>query len=423
MVVVMRYRFSIVVFALGLWLLVGFGADNTGPFSLTGWTAETRAVATIEPNQLKEAIHLSAGYLIRQCSENGKFLYRINVNPAIQPKPRYNFLRHAGAIFALASYDQAYPRKLIRKALIRSSDFLKKSAIAPLPGNQNILAVWSRPEITRSNKPLQAKLGGAGIGLVALLSVEKRIPGSTPLEYLRKMGNFLLYMQKNDGSYYSKYIPEKGGRDDSWTSLYYPGEAALGLLMLYEKDPSLTWLQAAADSIAYLVRMREGKKLVEADHWALLATARLLPLYDRCRRPIPKEAIERHAVQICESILKSMPVKYDRSIRYGGYTADGRTTPTAIRLEGLLAALSFLPAEYRHLRTQMIAAIQEGLHFLLRSQIRSGENAGGIPRAIYTLPEDHPQLTKSFNRRATEVRIDYAQHALSAMLEYERIFY
>jgi len=259
--------------------------------------------------------------------------------------------------------------------------------------------------------------------LVALLSVEENLPGTTPVEYLRKMGNFLLFMQKKDGSFYSKYIPEKGGRDDSWTSLYYPGEAALGLLMLYERDPSLTWLQAAANSIAYLARKREGKKRVEADHWALLATAKLLPLYDRCRQPLPKQAIERHAVQICQSILKSKPENYDNPLRSGGFTEDGRTTPTAIRLEGLLAALSFLQADYSNLRKQMILAIDEGMQFLLRSQIRSGEHAGGIPRAIHSLPEDHPQYTKSFNRRATEVRIDYVQHTISAMLQYERIFF
>jgi hypothetical protein len=230
-------------------------------------------------------------------------------------------------------------------------------------------------------------------------------------------------MQKNDGSFYSKYIPEKGGRDDSWTSLYYPGEAALGLLMLYEKDPSLTWLQAAANGIAYLVRNRKGKKRVEADHWALLATAKLLPLYDRCRQPLPKQAIERHAVQICESILKSKPDNYYNSLVHGGFTEDGRTTPTAIRLEGMLAALRFLPADYINLRKQMVVAIDEGIQFLLRSQIRSGEHAGGIPRAIHTLPEDHPQFKKSFNRRATEVRIDYVQHTLSALLQYERIFF
>ena len=57
-------------------------------------------------------------------------------------------------------------------------------------------------------------------------------------------------MQKEDGTFYSKYIPAEGGRSVRWTSLYYPGEAALGLLMLYEKDPSAAWIQAAANAIA-----------------------------------------------------------------------------------------------------------------------------------------------------------------------------
>jgi len=403
--------------------LLGIQPCKTGPLSLSGWAGDQKAVATIGSEQLKEAIDLSAGYLIRQCRENGEFLYRINVNPAIKPKPRYNLLRHAGTIYALASYDRAYPHELTKSTLQRAAAFLKESSIAPIPKENDLLAVWSHPKITRNKKPLQAKLGGTGIGLVALLSVESRLPGTTTIEYLRKMGNFLLNIQKKDGSFYSKYIPEKGGRDDSWTSLYYPGEAALGLLMLYEKDPSITWLQTAANSMAYLARKRAGQKRVEADHWALLATARLLPIYDRCRQPLPKQAIVNHAVQICESILKDMPFKYDNLLRYGSFTEDGRTTPTAIRLEGMMAALSFLPTDYSDLRQQMVVAINEGMQFLLRSQIRSGKFAGGIPRAIHTLPEDHPQLTKSFNRRAAEIRIDYVQHALSAMLEFEQIFF
>jgi hypothetical protein len=417
----MRYRFPVLAF--GLWLLAAIYPGSTETISISGWAIAKSAATTLEAKQLKEAINLSAAYLLKQCRKNGKFIYRINVNPAIRPKPRYNLLRHAGTIYSLAFYDQSYPQQQTLNTLKRATDFLKKSVIDPIPGNNELLAVWSKPEITRSAKLLQAKLGGTGLGLVALLSVEKRIPGTTSIEYLRKMGNFLLYMQKKDGSFYSKYIPEKGGRDDSWTSLYYPGEAALGLLMLYEKYPVLTWLQAAAESMAYLTRKREDQNLVEADHWALLATAKLLPLYDRCRQPLPKAAIERHAIQICENILKSLPLKYDHPIRYGSFTEDGRTTPTAIRLEGLLAALGFLTADYTELRKKMIAAIDQGMQFLLRSQIKSGEHAGGIPRAIHTLPEDHPQFKKSFNRRATEVRIDYVQHALSAMLQYKSSFF
>jgi hypothetical protein len=236
------------------------------------------------------------------------------------------------------------------------------------------------------------------------------------------MGKFLLYMQKADGSFYSKYIPEKSGKDDSWTSLYYPGEAALGLLMLYEKDPSLDWLQAATNAVAYLAQKREGEKEVEADHWALLATARLLPVYERCRQPVPRETILRHAVQICESILNRRPRNYRDTEDYGCFTNDGRTTPTAIRLEGLLAVWRFLPDEYTILRERMRVAIDAGIQFLIRSQVGSGEYAGGIPRAVRSLPESHPGFNKSFNRRVTEVRIDYVQHAVSAMLQYEQTF-
>ena len=412
----MRFRFPVIALTFGIWMLAWVHTSIV-------WGGEKEAAAFIEPKQLKQAIHSAADYLIRQCRENGKFQYRINIDKSVKLKPRYNLLRHAGTIYALASYDQSYPGELTRNALLRATRFLKETAIGPVPGQNDLLAVWSHPDITHGNKPLQAKLGGTGIGLVALLSVEKRIPGTTPLEYLRQLGEFLIYMQKKDGSFYSKYIPQKGGRDDSWTSLYYPGEAALGLVMLYERDSSLKWLQAAADGIAYLAKKRAGTDAVEADHWSLLATARLLPFYDRCQQPIPRQAVVNHAVQICESMLNGKPANYDSWLRNGSFTEDGRTTPTAIRLEGLLSVQGFLPAERSYLRRQIIFAISEGMQFLLRSQIHSGEHAGGIPRAIQKLPKDHTQWKRSFNRRATEVRIDYVQHALSAMLGYERMFF
>lgn len=406
-----------------MWVLLGIQPMKIEPFSSSIWASAKRGTVTIDSIQLKEAIHLSANYLINRCNDNGKFLYRINLNTNIRPKPKYNLLRHAGTIYALTTYDQHYPGKITQNALDRAVGFLKESSIAPLSTRKDLLAVWSHPEITGSNKPVQAKLGGTGIGLLALLSVEKRRPGTTPVEYLRKMGNFLLFMQKTDGSFFSKYIPGKGGKDDSWISLYYPGEAALGLLMLYEKDPSVAWLQAAADSIAYLARKRAGKTWVEADHWALLATAKLLPLYDRCRQPLPQKEIERHAIQICESILKSKPDYPKNTLEYGCLTDDGRTTPTAIRMEGLLAALGFLPAENNNLCKRIIVTVDAGIRFLLRSQLRIGNYVGGIPRAIGRLPENHPRFKKSFNQRATEVRIDYVQHALSAMLQYEWHFF
>jgi hypothetical protein len=352
------------------------------------------------------------------------------LDPEAELKRKYNFLRHAGAIYALGQYEKSYSATNTLETIKRAAYFLKKASIAPIPERfapvpirNDMLAVWSVPAITGSGKPIQAKLGGTGLGLVALVGLEIIAPETTPLDYLRQLGHFILFMQKKDGSFYSKFYPHHGGKNDQWTSLYYPGEAALGLLMLYEIDPDPQWLQAAADTIAYLTRLREGRSRVEADHWALLATAKLLPLYDRCRQPLPREAIVNHAVQICESILATAAHYPQSSMAHGCFTDDGRTTPTAIRMEGLLAVLDIIPDEKIAIKKQIVISARESIGFLMRSQVQSGEHAGAIPRAIRPLPQNHPRYTKTFNRRATEVRIDYVQHALSAMLQYEQLFF
>jgi hypothetical protein len=426
----MKNRKSILRCIFASWLIIGMMAFHTGLLGSAASSGASDEIQAVDPAQLTASIHLAADYLVKRCNHNGKFLYRINLNPQAALTPKYNFLRHAGAMHALVQYEAAHPDTATLQTIKRAATFLKKASIdmipekfAPVPTRNDLLAVWSIPAVTGSGKPIQAKLGGTGLGLVALIGLERIAPGTTPLDYLRQMGNFIVFMQKKDGSFYSKFYPHHGGKNDQWTSLYYPGEAALGLIMLYELDHDPQWLQAAADAIAYLARLRRGKSQVAADHWALLATAKLLPLYDRCRQRLPEDAIVKHAVQISQSILETAAHYPETSPAHGCLTDDGRTTPTAIRLEGLLAVLDIIPDEKNMLKKQIVISAHEGIGFLLRSQIQSGEYAGSIPRAIRPLPEKHAKFSKTFNRRATEIRIDYIQHALSAMLQYHRLFF
>jgi len=330
-------------------------------------------------------------------------------------------LRHAGSIYALATYERQYSDEHARAAMQRAARFLLEEAVSPIPARQDLLAVWSLAGMFGTKKSREIKLGGTGLGLVALVSVEKLSPGTTTIDVLRKMGDFVLYMQKEDGSFHSKYLPFERKKDDTWKSLYYPGEAALGLLMLYEVDPSPKWLKAATDAIAYLARSRAGENVVEADHWALLATARLLPLYEGSDTQHPRELFIRHAIQICESMLRYANNDPKERTIYGSFGEEGSTCTTATILEGLLAALSFLPEENWEIKRRIVSASRDGILFLLRSQIPSGRYKGGIPRSVLRLPAHHPEFSKSSDRRATEIRIDYVQHALSAMVQYSRI--
>ncbi len=371
-------------------------------------------------SRVDHAIRAAADYLVNACDSSGKFKYRVNMNPKVNVKPKYNLLRHAGTMYSLGMHERVYPDPKIRAALARSALFFRKS-LGPIPGEPDMLGVWSRPELTGKMRPDQVKLGGNGLGLVALAGVQRTIPGAVPMDEPRKMGRFIIYMQKPDGDFYSKYIPSTGGRDAGWRSLYYPGEAALGMAMLYEMDHNPAWLEAGAKAIAFLARQRTGKSRVEADHWALLATEKLLPLHDEFQMPVSRKIIIDHAVQICESMLAGRANHPAGRPEHGCFSKDGRTCPTATRLEGLLAAMRFLPESHGELKTRMLPVIRQGIRFLMRAQVRGGKYAGGIPRAIGLLPKGHRLLKKSFNSRVTEVRIDYVQHALSAFIGYREL--
>lgn len=185
--------------------------------------------------------------------------------------------------------------------------------------------------------------------------------------------------------------------------------------MLYEKDPAEIWLESAEKALTYLARSREGQINVPADHWALLATERLL-LLDRDDLPVSRELLVNHAIQICNSILQGQIRDRDRPEYDGGFSVNGKITPTSTRLEGLQGALSFLSPQSRLYR-RIDRAVSRGIAFLLRSQIDEGEFLGAFPRAIGAIAADRPDAAR-FNRRVTEVRIDYVQHALSAMIQY-----
>jgi len=103
-------------------------------------------------------------------------------------------------------------------------------------------------ENTDPNKKVTASLGGAGITLVGLLHLEKVSPGFNDPEILKGLGNFILYCQKENGGFRSKYILGKGF-DEKLESLYYPGEAAFGLTLLYEYTKEKVYLESAYKAI------------------------------------------------------------------------------------------------------------------------------------------------------------------------------
>ena len=363
--------------------------------------------------QLERAAAAAAGYLTRAVRADGSFDYRRNLNPRFDPTQSYNELRHAGTIYAMATHYQRTPKDASKRAILGAAAWLRSACLRPLKERPDAIGVWLDPELAGRDGEEEAKLGGAGLALVALLTVEKIQPGFTPENELHGLGRFILFMQRDDGSFYSKYVPADGGRSDRWTSLYYPGEAALGMVLLYEHDPDPKWLRCAARAMAFLTHTRKVQSTVADDHWALLATARLLPQLNKLeQKPATREELVAHARQICTAILEDQVRETNFAEFLGAMNKEGRIAPTATRLEGLLAAATFLQDGPE--REEILSAIRDAMAFLLTAQVRDGEFAGAFPRAVGSLPTGN----RVDIRRATEVRIDYVQHALSAIMQY-----
>jgi hypothetical protein len=157
----------------------------------------------------------------------------------------------------------------------------------------------------------------------------------------------------------------------------------------------------------------------------MIATDRFLPHYhDLASPPITREAILEHAVALGQTMIDEQTHVLERTrdldVR-GAFGADTRTTPSATRLEGLLAlvhAIANEPARARF-RIELRRSIGRGVTFLRRAQIRDGVARGGIPAALESVSGlDAGEDDGSDGAADKEVRIDYVQHALSALMRY-----
>lgn len=395
-------------------LLLGSSLATCGQAPLSA--GETHAVPGAE---LDAAIHRAARYLASLCGEDGRFRYQGHLDPQVVYPPTYNELRHAGAIYALAQYCEQLPDGEAREAALqaakRAAGFLRERCIGPVNNNRNLQAVWSSAEIVGEPIPRQAKLGGTGLALIALLSVERIEPGFTPLEQLRGLGQFLVFMQKSDGDFYSKFFPDTG-RNDAWQSMYYPGEAALGLLMLHAADPSPQWMRAATRALDYLAHSTPRDVATQPDHWYLLATCKLLSDAGNEVPPPQRDLLLHHARRVCRDMMSDQSRQVDDPMISGCFTPDGRSCPSATRLEGLQAALIFLPANEPDLRVSIEYSVHQGTRFLLRCQVTEGPHAGAFPHVMQGYRPQSPATAEAAD--PGEIRVDYVQHALSAMLHY-----
>jgi hypothetical protein len=359
--------------------------------------------APITVQRMTESVLAAATYLASNLQEDGTFRYEVDVTKN-EDIPGYNWPRHSGATLFLAEAATRFRGRLLLSAARRAARRLREHATLDC-GKYRCIGEGERVD-----------LGSSALALLAYVQlVEGDIDNSFKASAL-ELTEFIRSLQRADGEFKHLFHRDKGEAEDVQLP-YYTGEAAYALSRVHRISGNPKDLEAAKKALDFTANRRwtffGSRYYWDSEHWTCQA---LGDLWDRSQ--------DRGALDFCLRWHRfNRAVQFDSSNRLGDYdgaftvdpTAPPRLTPAASRTEGAAGTLEVAAkagvaaSEIEALEEQIDRAIQ----FLLRHQFAPGPahlfpnpalTYGGFPGS----PIDY------------KVRIDFPQHAGSAMLRHIR---
>ncbi len=353
-----------------------------------------------------DEINLSMDYIGRNVLENGRFVYRKNVDPEIKYDNKiYNSLRHAGILYSMYLYEKCgYGRKYKAQRYLASEYFIKRY-IKRLDKTRYI--VVSSPKEEQIKMSI-AKTGSAGIALAALsnLYADRKITA----DILKGLGEFLISMQSKEGDFYAFYDLEAKSINKEAEAVYYTAEAAFGLLYLYEVDPCTKWLHGAVKGLLYLAKSRKTLQVdIPFDYWSILAIEKLFKMTSI--EGEQKKLLMEYVEQMIISMLGKQITNENNSY-FGAFEENIRPGSIGTIMEGL--ASGYFCTDSEELRELIYKSLSIGCLFLNRVQVKTGLQAGGLPNsANWVRPESSPN--------ASVIRMDNVEHVVTGWLKFQEI--
>ncbi len=364
------------------------------PQSLVTADTLTRAI-------VREAAFSAARYLARGMSLDGRMRYAIDA-PTNKDLPGYEWPRHAGATYFLAQAAAASREPELAIAATRAASLLRDKASLTC-GEYRCIGDDSTIEI-----------GSSALAILAFVEIVRTGLDASFEPLARDLARFLRAQQRPDGEFMHIYErPSRHPVDEQF--LYFSGEAAFALARVHLVTHEQADLDAASRALAYLVgpawSFFGSRYYFGEEHWTCQA---MDELWQRAPNPAALDFCVRwHA--------------YSRRMQYGlgetPFDADGafgvgpivtpRLTPVASRSEAGVAtrhALALSHGSEEELR-ELDAQLRRSLALLVRSQFRPG------PRHLLADPQAVAGAIPG-SEVDWQLRIDYAQHAGSAMLRW-----
>lgn len=353
----------------------------------------------ITRSDLLESAVMGGRNLIINQSSRGKFGY-IYYPCKEKFDTDYNFVRHAGTLYSLFALYRATGNPTFKEAGLNGLSYIKRQVKFP-PDDPDIMLFYY------SNK---STLGSNALLALALLEMPDSLLEENPRykKWLEKVSRALLKFQMDDGSFYTRYAQVLMKKAPKEQAIYFPGETFLAFVRLYERTGEKVWLDAAVKAADY--QIDDFKKTGVPDNWAIQA-------YSRLYRQKQDEKYAAACFEMADELLSHQWGTFKtKKMRYKDYFGGfdnakvPRTTPTASRTEAITEAYHLAAFKKDEARSAKFSrGVMAAYRFITNNQYRreNGFLFGESPRALGGIKG---------SLVADDVRIDYTQHAIIAML-------
>ena len=352
----------------------------------------------VNPENVRKDVKLGADFLVGMIRPNGQFYYQYDPRTDKLEETSYNLLRHAGTVYSLYQVCRNLSAPEYCDAAERAWDWLVSKVKTEKVGDK----VIAYPEYKES-----IKLGGIGLMLIALAERAKAT-GKYDRELAKELVNFVEFMQRPNGDvyYYYKQLKGESGRRAEHKAFYYPGEATLGLIRVYEVDKDPRFLELAEKSANFLVdkrwRILGIEITVPPDAWLTMALCELYQID-------PKPKYSNYAFKLAQRMISEQHSDAPYPDYVGGFSGmPPGVTATGGRMEAITATY-FLAKNLKMDTTDLVRVIKLAVRFQINCTVREED---------YLFYPNPSRALGIFRRSPTshEARIDYNQHNLSSLL-------
>jgi hypothetical protein len=370
----------------------------------------------LDAASLREGALAGGRYLIAHMMPSGRYIYLANLSTGWQSGARgaYSLPRHAGTTYFLAELYRLTGESFLLEPIERAFGHL--SDLVQAANCRGTTAEGAEFACVSDHSSATSDLGSTALAVVALAEYQRATKSSRFEPLMRQMAEFLLYMQRADGSFAHRYDWKTRQIDEDVQLLYYAGEASLALARMHKVTGEERYLRAterALDSLLGWYDFFLGGFFYGEEHWTCIAAEAAYPDLDK-----------REYWDFCKGygrfLRRNQPAVgtfQDQRSWAGAYYFTPflapQNTPAGSRSEAMISTyqLGLARAEAQPaLRRQILSA----LRYALAQQVRS-DGLYRVPPVVHGLgaipggPIDR------------DVRIDYVQHVCSAMIRMSKL--